>query len=323
MARLVSAAATSHAFALLDPANWDENRLRNQEGYARRFGQVPPEHPMVNQETNEDIQYRYANIRDGLDGIRESFKDAELDALLILGDDQNENFTEQTYVPQLAIYLGDEFKTLNRSAPGGGRTYRVHTDLGEHLYMSTVDAGFDTVGIHSLPDGILKSHAIGPVLERVDPNSEIRVIPLWIEGIHVPAPTPERCYRFGQALATAIESWPGDERVGVIASGGLSHFTAGYPYKHAPGVTYGDIAVEYDRSRVIDMLRKGRGEELASLTTRDLLDNGLIELRSWIAVAGMIRSAKTKNLVYEPFFRGIMGMGVAYWDLEKQSALKS
>jgi aromatic ring-opening dioxygenase catalytic subunit (LigB family) len=37
-------------------------------------------------------------------------------------------------------------------------------------------------------------------------------------------PTPKRCYVLGQALHQAVESWPSDKRVAVIASGGLSHF---------------------------------------------------------------------------------------------------
>ena len=37
-------------------------------------------------------------------------------------------------------------------------------------------------------------------------------------------PRPKRCYEFGQAMRKAVESFPGDARVGVLASGGLSHF---------------------------------------------------------------------------------------------------
>jgi len=300
----------------MEPDEWDESRASNRKGYARRFGAEPPEHPMVAQETDEDIKYRFNTVRSALDGIRDNFKSANLDVLIIFGDDQNELFTEQTYIPALAIYTGEKFRTLDRANPNGGTWYNTHHELAEHIYVGTVDDGFDVVGIHTMPDGILRSHATGPILERVDPGSNIKIVPVWIEGIHMPAPSPARCYAFGQSIARAIESWPGNERIGVIASGGLSHFTAGYPYKHAPGVIYGDIAREYDLNTVIETLKRGEGESFASLTNRDLLDNGLIELRSWIAVAAMVGAVKTKDIVYEPFFRGIMGMGVAYWDIE-------
>ncbi|MGD9895217.1 MAG: extradiol ring-cleavage dioxygenase [Dehalococcoidia bacterium] len=276
---------------------------------------------MVDQETDEDNQYRFKAVSGTLDLIRESFKAAELDALLVIGDDQNENFTEHTYIPQFAIYTGEDFVIPNREDPQDLPRYNVHSALAEHLYMDVVEADFDLVGIHSFPDKMLKSHAIGPVLQRVDPQCEIKIVPFWVEGIHMPAPSPRRCYALGQAIGAAIESWPGEERIGVIASGGLSHFTGGYPFKHAPGTTYGNIEAEYDRNIVIAALRSGRGESLNALTTRDLLDNGLIELRSWITVAGMIGAVKTKEIVYEPFFRGIMGMGVAYWDVEAEKAV--
>ena len=38
-----------------------------------------------------------------------------------------------------------------------------------------------------------------------------------------PPPTGNRCYRLGQALRRAIDSYPGDERVVIFGTGGLSH----------------------------------------------------------------------------------------------------
>jgi hypothetical protein len=195
----------------------------------------------------------------------------------------------------------------------------VHTELAEHLYASSIEGGYDLVGVYSLPDNTLRAHAIGPVLERLVPDAATKIIPVWLECIHMPAPTPARCYAFGQTLRAAIDAWAGNERVGVVASGGLSHVTGGYPYRDAPGVVYGSISADYDRAHVIEPLLGGHGVSLASLTTNDLLAEGLIELRSWIATAGMVGTAPATMLVYEPFFRGLMGMGVAYWDLEAAS----
>ena len=38
-----------------------------------------------------------------------------------------------------------------------------------------------------------------------------------------PVPSARRCYRLGQALRRAIESYPEDLRVAIVATGGLSH----------------------------------------------------------------------------------------------------
>ena len=63
-------------------------------------------------------------------------------------------------------------------------------------------------------------------------------------------------------------------------------------------------------------MARGEGEKVAQLTSDDLLKNGDIELRSWITLLGAVDKAPAKVLAYEAFYRGIMGMGVAYWDVE-------
>jgi protocatechuate 4,5-dioxygenase beta chain len=51
----------------------------------------------------------------------------------------------------------------------------------------------------------------------------VRTIPIHVNTVQHPLPTPRRCLRFGEALGKAIESWPGNERVVVLGTGGLSH----------------------------------------------------------------------------------------------------
>jgi aromatic ring-opening dioxygenase catalytic subunit (LigB family) len=50
-----------------------------------------------------------------------------------------------------------------------------------------------------------------------------RIIPLCVNVIQYPPPTGRRCFRLGQALRRAVEAWPGDERVAVLGTGGMSH----------------------------------------------------------------------------------------------------
>ena len=53
----------------------------------------------------------------------------------------------------------------------------------------------------------------------------IPTVPVMLNTYYPPnQPTPKRCYNLGQALRDAIESWDKDIRVGILASGGLSHF---------------------------------------------------------------------------------------------------
>jgi hypothetical protein len=116
-------------------------------------------------------------------------------------------------------------------------------------------------------------------------------------------------------LKKVIGSLPAEKRVVVYASGGLSHFSAGYPWVHYKGpCTLGSICQDFDR-QILDWMENGRGHELAALSNLDLIQNGEIELRQWITLMGMVGSCKPERLVYEAFYRGLLGMAVGYWDL--------
>jgi aromatic ring-opening dioxygenase LigB subunit len=129
-----------------------------------------------------------------------------------------------------------------------------------------------------------------------------------------PAPSPARCYRFGQVIRDAVAGCADIGRVAIYASGGLSHFTAGYPWQHYSGpYGHGDIDEDFDRA-ILGLLAAGRGSDLARLSSGDLLDHGEVELRSWIVALGAIGDVKPTLLTYAPLFRAIMGMGVASWN---------
>ena len=67
--------------------------------------------------------------------------------------------------------------------------------------------------------------AFGYVYNRLMTGATIPTVPVMLNTYYPPnQPTPKRCYNLGQALRGAIESWPKDIRVGILASGGLSHF---------------------------------------------------------------------------------------------------
>jgi aromatic ring-opening dioxygenase LigB subunit len=313
MAQIVAGMASSHAFALMDPADWEQGRAHNRALYGKLYGGEPPEQPRVATETAEDIRTRYANVRATLDHLQAVMATKRPDALLLIGDDQRENFTEEN-LPQFAIYTGEQVKTAGRQ--GDGRTYRCHAELAEAVLESCVEQGIDLSFSRRFPDEELKSHAHTPLLPMLALEAQIPVVPMFVNALHHPAPEPARCYAFGQAIRRALEARPPDERVVLYASGGLSHFTAGYPWKQYRGPhAYGAISEEFDH-QILQWMRQGKGSQCTSLTSRDLLDHGDIEFRSWIIMLGAVGDTPATELTYEPFYRGIMGMGVGYWDLE-------
>src|SRR5215470_18935358 len=53
------------------------------------------------------------------------------------------------------------------------------------------------------------------------------VIPLAVNVVLYPPPTGRRCYKLGQAIRKAVESYPEDLRVVVMGTGGMSHQISG------------------------------------------------------------------------------------------------
>ncbi len=319
MAKIISGLASSHAFALIDPSDWDARRERNRSGYKQRYGAVPPAHPKIEEENDETRKLKHRNVRNGLDFLRDAVKQSAPDAIILIGDDQNENFVE-TNLPQIAIYLGDTVVTTEPGRNGQrerGPTYRCHARLAKELLHGLVERDFDVASCTSFPRDELISHAHGPIMRTVDPEAQVPFVLVFVNAIHVPAIGPGRCYRLGQAIKDILSRNGSEDRVAVYASGGLSHFTSGYPWPHYKGPHgYGSISEDFDR-KVMAALAHGEGEKLAQLTSDDLLENGDIEFRSWMVLLGAVGNVPTKVNVYEPIYSAIGGMGVAYWDLEE------
>ena len=314
MGKLIAGMASSHAATLVDPSHWGDHRTSNRQRYASRYGSIPPEQPQVALETIEDLQRRYTQIREGLESLRHKLEQVAPDALIVVGDDQNENFTEAN-LPQIAIYIGEGFLAKSPHAGAEPLRYRSNPALAEAILSQCVDAGIDMASVRSLPNDLLKAHAFGPILRTVDPEARIPVVPIFVNAIHVPAPSAQRCYFYGQTIRRAIESYAGIGPVAIYASGGMSHFTAGYPWRHYQGsYTHGSISEDFDRW-VMERMRAGEGDTLAELTNDQIIGNGEIELRSWISALGAMGNRKPEFLIYEPFYSAIMGMAVAYWDL--------
>jgi 3-O-methylgallate 3,4-dioxygenase len=93
-------------------------------------------------------------------------------------------------------------------------------------------------------------------------------------------------------LRAAVESYPKPARVGVIASGGLSHFA---------------IDEALDRE-VVGALKARDGEWLMRIPPRKL-NSGSSEIRNWIAMAGAAEHLPMAWSEYIPGYRSPAGTG--------------
>ena len=311
---IVSAFATSPAYTFQEPETWDKRRERSKKNVARKAGRPATDTPQALAETLEDNKARYAHIRDAHKKIREKLRRARPDAVILIGDDQSENFTADN-LPQFLVYAGGDYIADDWDRAKSA-SIRNHPEIARALLEGWVEAGFDVASSSAFRNGKLLSHAhTEPILYLIR-ESGVPVVPVFVNAVHPPAPSAERCYAFGQALGRTIERDLAAMRVVLCASGGLSHFSPSHPWAHHVGTRYvGDISEEFDR-RIVEWMRQGEGRKLAQFGARELIENGEAELRQWIVLLGAIGAAKPEFLVYEPLYRSIMGMGVGYWEME-------
>jgi hypothetical protein len=283
----------------------------NRQLLLRRRGALPPVQDGVHAETPAEAREGYARIRAGLDRLRTLLTERQPDVLVVIGDDQDENF-DRANVPQLAVHVGERF-TLAHPLARSELSYRGHREFATALLEQGVREGFDISALGCFADDELRSHAHAQVLADMLPCAEIPVVLVFVNAIHHPAVEPWRCEQFGRLLADVVRDRPGGERVAVYASGGWSHFTAGYPWDTYRGPrTHGAIDAGFD-AVVRQWLESGEGRKLAELTGADLLEHGEIELRAWITLLGALGDLPTDFLEYRPFHRAMMGMAVAAW----------
>ncbi len=264
----------------------------------------------------DKLARRHAAAMANLETIRAALRDAALDALIVIGDDQEELYDERN-VPCFMIYRGETIPNVpmpynesrpdwwNRAAgqyyePSSPREYAVDTALAHHLIASLIERDFDIACAKSVTPGTGEGHAFGFVHNCLKLKTT-PVVPIFMNTYFPPnLPSPRRCYRLGQAIADAINAYPGDARIGVLASGGLSHFTV-------------DEAL--DRA-VLQALRDKDAPTLQALPEKKL-QGGSSEIRNWLCAAGALERLPLTWMDYQPGYRTPAGtgtgLGFAIW----------
>lgn len=148
-------------------------------------------------------------------------------------------------------------------------------------------ARLHSVEVERAPEVQLDHGLIVP-LRQVLPRADLPVVPIVTQPARSFSPFGARA--FGQAIRGVIEN--SGLRVAVLATGGLSHWLD-------PG-KFGFVDVEFDRY-VLDLVRAGRGIDLANLEPYPLLDHGQYEILNWIIMFGVVGAGVRGDVyAYEP-----------------------
>ncbi len=322
MARIVLGLGTSHTPMLLASdetlprfLETDQKiKHRDKEGrpatYAELLEKADPK--MAAMVAPAELVARQNKARAAGARVSQALADARLDSLIVVGDDQNEAYLADCR-PAFAVYCGETIVNSNeqheqyRSLPDwyfknrqaffedtAPRAYPVDAKLALHLIDYLMENGFDPASSTCQRKGEGEGHAVAYVHRRVmEPDAPIPVVPVFLNTYYPPnQPRPRRCYELGQAIRRAVESFPGEARVGIIASGGLSHFL---------------VDEEFDRAILKACVDKD-ADFLRNLP-RNKLNAGSSEILNWVGVAGACEHLELNWFDYVPGYRTPAGTG--------------
>jgi 3-O-methylgallate 3,4-dioxygenase len=323
MAKIVLGLGTSHTPMLLASdetlprfLETDQKiKHRDKEGrpatYAELLEKADPK--MADMVAPAQLVARQNTARAAIAHLSQTLANAKLDTLIVMGDDQDESYLEDCR-PTFAIYYGEtilnsneqheqyhkrfpEWYVKNRQGffeDSKPREYPVDAKLAVHLIDWLMDNGFDIASSKNMRKGEGEGHAVAYVHRRVmDDKKPVPVVPVFLNTYFPPnQPRPKRCYALGQAIRKAVEAYPGDARIGIIASGGLSHFL-----------------VDEDFDRAILKACADKNAAFLQNLPRNKLNAGSSEILNWVGIAGACEHLDLNWFEYVPGYRTPAGTG--------------
>ncbi|MCC6472506.1 MAG: protocatechuate 3,4-dioxygenase [Burkholderiales bacterium] len=333
MAQIVLGVGSSHSPMLgTPPEHWGLRAIEDKRGkHPYRDGiyafdelvELRKAENLATQITREVWNARHEKNQQCLDYLGKRIAEFKLDVLVIIGDDQGEVFLHDN-MPTFAIYTGQ--KVFNKKAskahlealPAGvaiaewanepaecDMEHPGAPELAEQVIDRLKEDGFDVSVSSKTPVGRFGDsgipHAFGfyyhRILDDLKDCPQMATLPVFINCFFRPnQPSARRALNFGKSIGAAIRSWGNEQRVGIAASGGFSHFV---------------IDEELDR-RVLKAMEEGDEETIVQQPDY-FYQSGTSEIKNWIAVMGAVSQAglKFRLIDYVPCYRSLAGTGNA------------
>ncbi|HEX4755277.1 MAG TPA: hypothetical protein VH661_05950 [Candidatus Dormibacteraeota bacterium] len=232
------------------------------------FGFCVSHAPQIFTQPKEEDPAELSRMHDGYRSVARRAREHQVDALIIVALDHLHNHF-LNLVPQFTLFTGDPVVAqFNRR--------RVEIDgspeIANSLMDGLLDRGFDPAFSQN---EVLDHSFLVPLNFMVEEGLDMPVVPLVVNAYVPPQPSIRRCHDLGKAIASWSETT--GTRVGIVATGGMSHF----PGTHR----FSEPDVEADH-RVLGWLEAGDVERLVSLTAAELDAIGMVELRTWAIALG-------------------------------------
>lgn len=320
MANLVIGVGTSHGPSIQTvPEKWA--RLGERDTRDPRFNYqelLKAAKPGLDREIVLEVQRtRHAAARAALRKLTDIIARAKLDVMVVISNLHSPKRVESR--PVFGILRAERFAITKMSdslfdpsaahlKSGDRPPVEIvdekpgHPALANHLLESLVEDGFDIACSDRLPEGVALDDAFSFPYEWILGGASIPMVPFLLSRDLPNQATAARCHDLGTALRRQIELWPENARVGLIASGGLSHQI---------------VDEELDR-QVIAALTEGDVGVLRSLPRARLnRAPGTPEILNWVTVAAAMAPSRMQLVDYLPCYRSLAGTGhgltFGYW----------
>lgn len=277
---------------------------------ARIIGSVASSHtPTIGYafDQNKQTDPAWAPIFEAFAPVQRWLLEKKPDVVFYVFNDHVTSFFFDHYSP-FALGIGTSYPPADEG--GGPRRLPPllgHPKLAAHIGNALFAEEFD---LSFFQDKALDHGAFSPlsVLWPHEPAWPAPIVPLQVGVVQFPIPSAKRCYKLGQALRRAIESFPEDLRVVIIATGGLSHQV------HGERAGFNNVAWD---ERFLTLLEKDPAT-LAEMTHAQLATLGGFEgaeVIMYLIMRGAM-SASVRKVHQAYYLPSMTGIGVAVYENE-------
>jgi len=144
------------------------------------------------------------------------------DVAVVIYNDHGLNF----FLDKMPTFAVGAASTYENADEGWGLKpvlpFPGHPALSWHIIEALVASEFDLTTCQEMK----VDHGFAVPMSLLWPDRAewpVRSVPIAVNTVQHPLPSPSRCYKFGKALGKAIEAFPEDMKVVLVGTGGLSH----------------------------------------------------------------------------------------------------
>ena len=269
---------------------------------ARIIGGLAVSHtPTIGFAVDHDKQSEaaWAPIFEGFEPIKVWLEEQQPDVLFYIFNDHVTSFFFDHY-GAFSLGVDERYEVADeggnpRALPGIGGHAALSRHIGESLMADEFDMSF-------FRDKPLDHGFFSPMsaLLPCEPDWPVQIVPLQVGVLQFPIPSALRCYKLGLALRRAIESYPEDLKVAIVATGGVSH--------QVHGERCGFNNPEWD-AQFVDLLVNDP-VRLTEMTLAEFATLGGLEgaeVITWLIMRGAL-SAVVKNLHQDYYLPSMTGI---------------